>query len=58
MYKSKVHYAMKCLIGKVLKLNELLMQDKSKESTKRFRKLEYFDIGDILYFVFIFLCYF
>ena len=37
---------------------DCLMQDKSKEWANRFRKLEYFDIGDLLYFFIILAAYF
>lgn len=42
----------------ILCLNRRLMQDNSKESVKRFSKLEYFDSGDLLYFFIIFIGYF
>jgi len=37
---------------------EKLMHDRSEELVKRFRKLEYFDIGYLLYFLLIFVGHF
>ena len=37
--------------GRVFSNQGRMMQDKSKGWIKRFRKLEYFDIGDLLYFL-------